>query len=128
MENNKHNRLQFSREHYADYSTSLIVTIREDDECDDVYTGHMSNPVIKLQADNVTQISNYGITGHLYRVGCWVYRVGWVSDWGSDWLIECECVSVCELPMWYVCMDAIDLRLETFRYVIDFYRKIEDNE
>ena len=53
--------LYFSREQFADYWTSLLSRIRQDDDCEKVYTGLMPHPVIALQTINQQQILNYNV-------------------------------------------------------------------
>ena len=53
--------LWFSREQFADYWTSLLSRIRQDDDCEKIYTGLMSHPIVTLQKSNQQQILNYGI-------------------------------------------------------------------
>ena len=54
--------LYFSREQFADYWTSLLSRIRQDDECEQVYTGIVQHPIIALQQQNQQQITDYHIT------------------------------------------------------------------
>ena len=51
--------LWFSRELFADYWTALESRVRQDDDCDRVYSGVMPHPLIKLQHLNRDQILAY---------------------------------------------------------------------
>ena len=51
--------LWFSREMFADYWTALESRVRQDDDCDRVYTGTMRHPLIELQHKNRDQIRSY---------------------------------------------------------------------
>ena len=51
--------LWFSRELFADYWTALESRVRQDDDCDRVYSGVMPHPLIKLQHLNRDQILSY---------------------------------------------------------------------
>ena len=51
--------LWFSREMFADYWTALESRVRQDDDCDQVYTGTMRHPLIDLQRHNRDQIRQY---------------------------------------------------------------------
>ena len=51
--------LWFSREMFADYWTALESRVRQDDDCDRVYTGTMQHPLIDLQQRNREQIRSY---------------------------------------------------------------------
>ena len=53
--------LYFSREQFADYWTSLLSRICQDDDCEKVYTGLMPHPIIALQARNQQQILRYNL-------------------------------------------------------------------
>ena len=54
--------LQFSRELFADYWTAVISRVRQDDECDKIYSGVMKHPLIALQQKNQQQILAYHCT------------------------------------------------------------------
>ena len=54
--------LCFSREQFADYWTTLISRVRQDDECDKVFTGVTQHPLIELQQKNQQQILAYNLT------------------------------------------------------------------
>lgn len=53
--------LYFSREQFADYWTSLLSRIRQDDDCEKIYTGLMPHPIVALQTRNQQQIINYNL-------------------------------------------------------------------
>ena len=56
---NKLPPLQFSRELFADYWTAVVSRVRQDDECDQVYSGIFPHPLISLQQSNQQQILSY---------------------------------------------------------------------
>ena len=53
--------LYFVREQFANYWTDLIVRVRQNDDCDRVYTGILPNPVILLQRLCSAQITGYRV-------------------------------------------------------------------
>ena len=54
--------LWFSRELFADYWTALISRVRQDDECDKVYSGVLPHPLSALQLSNQAQILGYNLS------------------------------------------------------------------
>ena len=58
----KQQPLWFSRELFADYRTSLILRVSQNEQCDKVYSGTMPHPLINLQKLNQTQILEYKCT------------------------------------------------------------------
>ena len=58
----KQQALWFSRELFTDYWTALISRVRQDENCDNVYSGSMPHPLIMLQKTNQKQILELGCT------------------------------------------------------------------
>ena len=54
--------LWYSGEQFADYWTALTARVRQDDECDQLFTGTMLHPLIELQKQNQQQILDYNLT------------------------------------------------------------------
>ena len=54
--------LSYSREQFADYWTALISRVRQDDDCDQIYSGSMPHPLVMLQKKNLQQIQGYDVT------------------------------------------------------------------
>lgn len=54
--------LSYSREQFADYWTALISRLRQDDDCDQIYSGSMPHPLVMLQKKNQQQIRGYDVT------------------------------------------------------------------
>ena len=54
--------LSFSRQQFADYWTALISRVRQDDDCDQVFSGSMPHPMVLFQKQNHQQILDYGLT------------------------------------------------------------------
>ena len=59
---NKLPPLWFSSEQFADYWTALISRVRQNDDCDSLFTGKMLHPLIALQKENQQQILTYSLT------------------------------------------------------------------
>ena len=58
----KHQTLWFTRELFTDYWTALISRVRQNETCDQVYSGTMPHPLIRLQKENQKQILEYKCT------------------------------------------------------------------
>ena len=54
-------RLYFVRDQFADYWTKLVARVRQNDDCDRVYTGALPNPVIQLQKLCSATIAGYHV-------------------------------------------------------------------
>ena len=54
--------LWYSREQFADFWTALTSRVRQQDNCDQLFTGAMEHPLIALQRDNQQQILGYNLT------------------------------------------------------------------
>ena len=54
--------LWFTRELFTDYWTALISRVRQDETCDQVYSGTLPHPLIRLQKQNQKQILEYKCT------------------------------------------------------------------
>ena len=54
--------LSYSREQFADFWTALISRVRQDEDCDQIYSGSMPHPLVDLQKKNRQQISEYAVT------------------------------------------------------------------